>query len=163
MYILLNAKDLLIVISFRNISVLFVSSTAIWAIITTMNTITSPCKSPATPPRSEFSCPISGSLFITDVAFINIERIINIRMNRTTNIIVLSGTSTTGFATLSRTALPGLPDDCTTLTTTLFIVPLSMSSIVLPLRSRAGTVSPTLSIISFSYARRRKIFIHSSI
>ena len=78
MYILLNAKDLLIVISFRNISVLFVSSTAIWAIITTMNTITSPCKSPATPPRSEFSCPISGSLFITDVAFINIERIINI-------------------------------------------------------------------------------------
>ncbi len=104
MYILLNAKDLLIVISFRNISVLFVSSTAIWAIITTMNTITSPCKSPATPPRSEFSCPISGSLFITDVAFINIERIINIRMNRTTNMIVLNGTSTTGFATLSRTA-----------------------------------------------------------
>ena len=64
--------------------------------------------------------------------------------------IVLNGTSTTGFATLSRTALPGLPDDCTTLTTTLFIVPLSRSSIVLPLRSRAGTVSPTLSIISFT-------------
>ena len=121
-----------------------------WAIITTMNTITSPCKSPATPPRSEFSFPISGSLFITDVAFITIERIINIRMNRTTNIIVLNGTSTTGFATLSRTALPGLPDDCTTLTTTLFIVPPSISSIVLPLRSRAGTVSPILSIISFT-------------